>query len=369
MGGVRKVAATEAVGKFDALLSSVRARWSYRDLTTLFKMEGLGTATGWEAMLTQLNEADATTSEKAERLLKGLNSDLALAGTKDVHIFDGLSPDDRVKLEASLGVITPPTSSRYCSTFPLSLGETELASMSSDHGLAGLVRRVNGDVSLVLCARRSAEERMHYRYSEVTDAVRTAFTDFDEFITVKKTNYQVFDVLTFRPRLARIEVLIDQPGMIRGPETSESRCLAILGRAMTLIPALQSIYDANKPLNLFPCISSIYHKSGEGRVSKLSFRSPTDSTKRETMTSQKDLRTEKFHAAGVKAVGDITPYDITVIWDSLSSNIASGTGVQIGMPITGLASEGSLVRSARILNARSDLAVLSIVNKLVSYST
>lgn len=361
------VAATPG-GKFDALLSNIQARWAYRDLNVILKAEGLGGPVGWEALLARLNEADGELSAKADKLLRRLNGDLAIAGTKDVHVFP-LDPADALKLADAMAAVVPLVAGKYTARYPLSLPDTDLKAMSVDHELAASVHHPNGDVSLVLCAKRSDEERVHYDYSEVTAAVQSAFTGVDEFITIKKTDFQVFDVLTVRRQLARVEVLIDQPGLMRLPETSESRCLRILGRAMTLLPVLQPLYESNTPLNLFPCISAIYHKATEGRVSRLSFRSPTESIKKESMTSRKDLRTEAFHDAGVKAVGDIIPYDITVIWDSLSANVASGTGVRIGLPIAGLSGDGQYVREARVINASSDVSVVAIVNKLVSYST
>jgi hypothetical protein len=357
-------------GKFDALLACVKARWSYRDLSAILDAEGISLSKGygWDALHDHLNGADAVLCAKATKVLSDLVSDLALAGTKDVHIFD-VSEAEVNNIALAMAAIAAPANGAYKLAYPMPLRETALKSMTTDHELAATVHRSNGDIALVLCARRTAEERDRYQYSQVTAAVKQAFAGVDEIITIKKTDYQVFDVLTVRPKLRRVEVLIDQPGLIRGPETSEMRCLTILGRALTLVPDLTPLYEANSPINLFPCISALYHAASEGRISKLSFRSPTDSKKREEMTSDKDLRTEPFHAAGVVAVGDITPYDITVVWDSLSANISGGSGVQIGMPISTLSSETHSVRHARIINARSDTSVVAIVNKLVSYST
>ena len=362
--------APRQAGNFDPLLACVKARWTYRDLSAILKSEDIAPTKGygWDALHDHFNGADAALAAKATKVLSDLIGDLALAGTKDVHIFE-LSASSVQGIAAAMAAIVPPSQGVYKLAYPMPLREAALKVMSTDHELSATVHRPNGDVSLVLCARRTAEERNRYQFSQVTAAVKQAFSDVDEIITIKKTDYQVFDVLTVRPRLERIEVLVDQPELLRGKETSEMRCLSILGRAQTLVPGLAPLYETNSPLNLYPCINAIYRTATEGRVAKMSFRSPTDSKKREEMTSEKDLRSEPFHAAGVQKVGDITPYDITVIWDFLSQNISGGSGVQIGMPITGLSSETQNVRHARILNARSDTSLVAIVNKLVSYST
>ena len=86
------------------------------------------------------------------------------------------------------------------------------------------------------------------------------------------------------------------------------------------------------------------------------------------MTSAKDLRTEKFHAAGVVAVGAITPFDVTISWDSLL-NVKGKVDAQVGMPMSSLSIAEPYVRTARITGARSDAAIVAVVNKLVSHST
>jgi hypothetical protein len=181
-------------------------------------------------------------------------------------------------------------------------------------------------------------------------------------------DFQVFDVLTVRPKLGRIEILIDYPDRIRPPESTDARCLGLLGRTMDLAPRLKAVYEANKPLNLLACINNLYQAKTEGRVTRLLFRSPTGSVKKESMTSTKDLRTETFHAAGVAAVGTITPYDVMVTWDNLI-NVKGTVAVRVGTTIAGLSSEETYVKTARITGARSDAAVIAVVNKLVSYST
>lgn len=354
--------------KFDSLIENVRARLSYRDVQAMLKEHGLTGYAGWKPLLERLCNVDVNQAKKFASIFYKALCDSVLAGTKDIYIFSLDDDSELVELVKQFEAIGSPNGI-YASKFPEALSSAELSKVSVDHELAQVIQRDNGDISLLLCAKRTAEERTRYGLSEVNEAVRLSFDGFDEFIAIRRTDYQVFDVLNIRPKLRRVEVLIDQPDKIHSPETSEERCLTVLGRVMTLIPGLRHYYESNAPLNLASCINGMYQASNEGRVSRLSFRSPTDSLKKETMTSAQDLRTEAFHTAGVKAVGTITPYELSIVWDSITAGVLKGAELQVGMTVAMLSQQGAQVRSARVSKARSDEAIVAIVNKLVSYSS
>lgn len=352
--------------RFKKLVAEIRQKYTLTDLRLLLKAESLGKAPGWEQLVERLEAGDSELQGKAEKVLKELHGDLILGGTKDVQIFD-LPPEESTRIAAAFDKIEP-SSPNFGVTYPLCLSETALRTLSSDHELAAKIKHKSGDISLVFCAKRTVEEQVRYQATEVTAAVRSAFAGFDEFIAVRRMDYQVFDVLTVRPSWNRLEVLVDCPDRIRLPETTDARTLGLLGRTMTLVPGLKTIYEKNEPMNLLPCINSLLQAKTEGRVSRLHFRSPTDSVKKESMTANKDLRVEVFHKAGVQAVGAITPFDVTVTWDSLLT-VKGSVSVRVGAPISILSAGDAHVKTARIFGARSDSAVLAVVNKLVSHST
>lgn len=74
---------------------------------------------------------------------------------------------------------------------------------------------------------------------------------------------------------------------------------------------------AKPPENLFPAIAGMYYHSTEGKVMGLAFRTMTGSIKKERMTPDSDdLRNEKFHYAGMNAVGQkISPYELTLDYE------------------------------------------------------
>jgi hypothetical protein len=351
--------------RFEKLLNNLKDRFQFRDIAKILKEEDIGSASGWVKLLEKLSEFDSTAADRAEVVLNTLNSGLVLAGTKDAFIF----PLDSAEVQTLTSQLTQivVTEGNFSSAYPFSLDKTSLKPLTNEHELVRKEVHASGDISLILCAKRSEEDRVTYQYNQVTEAVQEAFLDFDEFVAIRRTDYQVFDVVTLRVSLQRIEVLVDQPTKIKQPETSEKRCAAILGRMSTMSAVIASIYEANSPLNLAPCISGMYHAPTEGRVSQLSFRTPTGSVNKGAVASQ-DLRTEVFHKSGVDAVGDVTPYDVTISWDLLV-NARGPVSVQIGMPLSNLSSEACYVRHARIIGAREDAALVSVINKLVSYSS
>ena len=312
----------------------------------------------------RFKDADVETKAKAHRVLLQLLNDLTLAGNKSVQVFE-LTKEQVADLSAKVESIKPRPSA-YATAFPWAISETELRTAGSEQELTAKIVHDNGDVSLVFCAKRTQDERDRYAMSEVTKAVKDSFVGYDEFIAIKRTHYQIFDVVSFRPKLKRLEVLVDHPHRLRSEETSELRCLGLLNKVSSVAKSLRPLYEKNQPINLLACINNLYLSTTEGRVSKLFYRSPTDSVKRDSMVANKDQRTEVFHAAGVKAVGKITPFDITVVWDSLP-RIPGSVEIRVGMSIAGLSAEATYVRDAEV-TARSDAAMVAAINKLVSYS-
>ena len=348
------------------LLEEIRQKYSWSELRAILKAEDLALAVGWEKLAEKFLEADDGVKDQAETLLKVLHGDLILAGTKDLQVFE--LDDGTAALIAAAFAAIHPASPSFGALYPLGVSETALRGLTFDHELVAKIEHTSGDVSLVFCARRTMEEQDRYQANEVAAAVRQAFDGYEEFIAIRRMEYQIFDVVTVRRALNRIEVLVDFPDRLRSPETTDQRVLALLGCLASSVPVLTATYETNLPMNLFACMNNLLQANSEGRVSKLSFRSPTDSVKKEAMTAIKDLRVEVFHKAGVEAVGAITPFDVTVVWERLV-NAKGSAGVRVGAPISVLSAAEPFVRTARISGARSDSAVLAVVNKLVAYST
>jgi hypothetical protein len=353
---------------FPELLADIEQRIQFRELSSILKTEGIPTAQGWKKLLEKLQEVELgnpALASKTVSLLRELQKGLVVAGTKQLYIFD-LEPSEVTAIAAEINAMQIPNN-EYSLAFPKELSKNSLIQKSQDHELASRIDYANGDIALVLCAKRTQEERTSYRVNEVTQAVQKAFEGYDSFIAIKKTDYQVFDVINLRHSLRRLEILIDHPDRVQGLETLDGRMLTILGRASLSIPSLVKTYNDNAPLNLKSCIQSLYDDKSQGRVAQLCFRTPTKSVNRGSMTSKEDLRLEPFHEAGAAQVGAITVYDVVIFWDKLPK-VSAEVGVHVGMTIAGLSAEDVSVNSAKVLSAMSDSAVVAVGNKLVSYS-
>lgn len=347
-----------------SLIEAIRDRIPFRDLKAVFAArESATTAGGWAALTAEI-EGSTDKGATLLRLIQELHAEITLAGSKEVYVFD-LDDAAVAEISAALAAATP--QGEYANGYPMPLPESRLANMNSEHQLAAKFVRDNGDVSLVFCAKRLIQDRTEYSLDQVTSAVREAFSGYNRFIAISTREFQVYDVISIRPQLKRLEILIDQPDKTLEKEEIENRVLAVLGLLAPSCPSLMAIYEGNSPINLFNCISGIYNTKTEGRINKLAFRAPSKSMKKESVTSSEDLRKEEYHEAGVGKVGHITPYDITVSWENL--NGSGPVSLRVFAPISALSGVGAFVRSARLVAAQNERAVVSAVNKLVSYST
>lgn len=348
----------------DAAIEAIKDRIQFRDLKAVFAAKESATkAAGWSALKAEI-EAATDKGATLLRLILELHSDITVAGTKEVFIFE-LDADSIPEVQAYFGSTTP--SSPYSAAYPMPLPESQLAGMTTEHQLAAKISRENGDISLVFCAKRLVQDRTEYNIDQVGAAVKEAFSGYSRFIAISTREFQVYDVVTLRPHLNRLEVLIDQPDKALDKEEVENRAIAVLGMLSLGANALQVLYQNNTPLNLFNCISGIYGAKTEGRINKLAFRAPSKSMKKESVNSNEDLRKEEYHEAGVGKVGAITPYDITVSWENIASS--GPASLRVFTSLASLSAGGGYVRTARLMTAQNDRAVVSIINKLVSYST
>lgn len=350
----------------NSLISSLKDKIQFRDLTEILKSKELGTAIGWKQLQEKIESGTVEQSLAIELVLQKLHSELVISGTKDVHVFSLDDEQEAAAVVAAFDEIVIPDGP-FVKNYPLPISATLLSKQSREIKITHKVTRANGDVSLVFCSVRTEVDRTEYTMSEVSEAIQVAFDGYDSFLAMKKREYQIFDITTIRKSLKRIEILIDHPDRLRDKETSEDRCLALLGAVSNCAGILNQLYTINTPTNLFPCINSLYLQFGEGLVQKLSFRAPSKSLKKESVSSKDDLRKEPFHEAGIKAVGTITVFDITVFWEKFF-NATGGAAVRIHIPIGGLSTVGSYVRSAKIIDAKNDETIIAIVNKLISYS-
>jgi hypothetical protein len=207
---------------------------------------------------------------------------------------------------------TAAKASSFTNKYPLPLDQKELAAAPSEPTLCEVRLHENGDTSMVFCSARHHDDRNSYLFDQLPKHIKDTYAQIDKLVTYTRVYYQAYDVITLRSKLERIEVCIDQPEKL-GSTGLDSLPLQVLSASALHIPSLKGI-GAAPPENLFPAISGMYYESSEGTVKALSFRTLTGSIKKERMTaSTDDLRDEKFHHAGMSALGQkISPYELTL---------------------------------------------------------
>lgn len=296
----------------DKLVSAIEARSSWTLLREALKREKFPPGNGWK----DLKGSAAESNQEGVRLREFLRQyfeESLVAGERYVQIYS-VEKELIDALSMSLVCAKVPAS-EFCATYPLPLDLKTLVTASSDPTLCEIREHGNGDVSLIFCAAGYYDDRMVYEHNQLSDLIKKAFAGVDKMITVRKTYYQSYDVVTIRRNLERIEISVDQPSKLSGIRFEE-RPMSILTAAALYLTDLVG-FGARPADNLFPAISSIYSEKTEGRVVSLAFRTKTGSVKREKMTSSDDdLRDERFHQAGMVAVGqDIKPYELEVEWE------------------------------------------------------
>lgn len=296
----------------DQLVSAIELRSSWTLLRDALKAAKFPPGHGWK----DLKGTAAESTKEGARLREFLREyfdDSLVAGERYVQIYTVEKELIKALSTSLLGAKVPP--SDFAATYPLPLDLKTLVTAPSDPTLCELREHGNGDVSLIFCSTGYFDDRTVYEHNQLSDLIKKAFVGVDKMITVRKTYYQSYDVVTIRRKLERIEISVDQPSKLNG-NRFDNRPMSILTAAALYLTELVG-FGARPADNLFPAISSIYSEKTEGRVVSLAFRTKTGSVKREKMTSpDDDLRDERFHQAGMVAVGqDIKPYELEVEWE------------------------------------------------------
>lgn len=296
----------------DELVSALELRTSWTLIRKALKLQKLPVGLGWKDLKGNAEENNPT-GIRLRAFLHEYFEESIVTGGRYVQLYS-IDRDFVAQLVSRCRSVTVPTS-QFAAKYPLPLDIAALATAPSDPTLCEVRHHSNGDVSFVFCSAGYFDDKSTYEYRQLSDLVQRTFTGIERLITVRKMYYQAYDVITFRPSLERLEISVDQPSRL-GSSGIETRPMEILTTCALSVPELGG-FGARPPENLFPAISAMYSAENEGKVVALAFRTTTGSVKRERMTSlNDDLRDERFHHAGMIAVGqDIKPYELELELD------------------------------------------------------
>ncbi|RFP23896.1 hypothetical protein D0T21_28480 [Duganella sp. BJB476] len=281
-------------------------------LRDALKVEKLPLGQGWGDVIANATES-TTQGERYRKFLRAYFAESTITGERYVQLFD-VADDDAKQIAAQIQGATA-NSPTFGSTYPLPIPQDLLASASSEPELCEVRLHDSGDFSLIFCSARWHDDKNAYEAKELPKHVLDTYNGIDKLVTYRKVYYQAYDVVTLRVNLGRIEVCIEAPTKAKKAEI-EGLPLKVLSACALHIAKFKGM-GAKPPENLFPAIAGMYYHGTEGKVMGLAFRTMTGSIKKERMTPDNvDLRNEKFHHAGMNALGQkISPYELTLDYE------------------------------------------------------
>lgn len=345
----------------DALVDALQQRTSWPMMRDALKREKFPVGLGWKELLGHAAE-NTPQGQKMRTFLQTYFAESTITGDRFIQLYE---VEEQV-ISSIVGKLTNVTApnSVFSDCYPLPLAKKLLPGAPEEPILCEVRSHASGDVSLVFCSVRSFDDRLSYQYAELPKQVQDTYREIDKLITIRKDYYQAYDVINIRKDLHRLEICIDQPGK-SGSGDLDTLPLKVLTACALHISDLVG-FGAIPPENLFPAISAMYASKNEGTVKSLSFRTMTGSIKKERMTSQSvDLRDEKFHHAGMNAVGQkIDPYEISL---DLEFTLPPGqASLRLAALIREIASATPTLHGCYVSAATSS-SLQQALNRLVTY--
>lgn len=301
------------------ILKGFRPRISWSTMKALLKMSGLPTGNGWDKTIKKIEGEKIDTELQANiKQLKDIYLKHLLVSEKAVQVYQ-LEREVIDKIIDSLQQYNPPYTT-FNETYPFPLPTDKLQNINS---FQEIVEIVNDDDSLkiVLCTKRLHVDRSIIDTDKLKEETRKDLIEFEKVIGEKRYYHQFFDVIVLSKCSDLIEIRIDISNNLSLEEIGEG----FLKTKMKFNLLLEHLSTGIKnPLtdriNFFPLID-ILCESDEGKIVELGFLTDEGSIKNVKMKrGSVDLRKEKFHSAGKRAVDHINSFRLAVRWDSNSLN-------------------------------------------------
>ena len=347
--------------RVESMVAALKSRTLFTPMRDALKREKLPVGQGWADVIANATES-TTQGERFRSFLESYFAEATVTGERYVQLFD-IDTDDAKQLAAQIGAVKV-SSATFGSTYPLPLTQNQLAGAVSDPELCEIRHHGTGDFSLVFCSARWHDDKNSYEAKELPKHILDTYNGIDKLVTYRKVYYQAYDVVNLRTKLGRIEVCIDAPSKAKSAEI-EVLPLKLLSASALHVAGFKGM-GAKPPENLFPAIAGMYYHSNEGKVMGLAFRTMTGSIKKERMTPDNDdLRNEKFHHAGMNAVGQkISPYELALDYE-ITKPVTTAT-LKLSALIRELSSATPTLHGCYVTSS-SSAAFEHTLNRLVTY--
>jgi len=321
----------EARAKVEQLIADLRRVTKWGRMSAFAAANGLPVTRTWDPFLERLLTDNITKAslEQVSAKLEPFYRVQLVAGDRLVTFFEPHEQFGR-RLYGAAKKAVPPTSPGATSFPSLISGRRAKIDVPGVPTFVGTEKLPGDHIALFFLSGRYVEERDKYKKSEVSQAVRDAFKDYDEFIAIKLQFKQCMDTIIIAPDFS-VQIRLDLP-TLTNMDYAEICLNSLLQHFHALFsgPAGEPWLGTRR--NLFHAIGSIYRTKGLGQVCELGFETPTDSVKVEKMRDKSsDLREELYHKAGKAGLGrlaEIVPYRLAV---RLPSSV-KGAAVELLLP-------------------------------------
>lgn len=349
------------------LLRSLRARSQWQWVKASLQAKDIKPGTGWASLEAAL--ADNLNYGKSIRtVLADFYSSIRLAGRKYIQIFD-LPSELSTELSSSLKSATVPPS-KFSSHYPYVLTEAELTGSPSALTLCEVISS-GDDFLLVFCSRKDYTEKETFEDAAAEAIGKQAPTlkGYSKIVGLKTKSFQAFDIVAIRPKLERMEVMVDMPhGHIQEFDRFE-QALKIRAAVSLHLPTLGNHIASEMPTNLFPAIDAMYQSNDGGKIKELRLRTSTglvDDLK--TTVDTDDLRINKYHTYAAKAVNnEVALFELTTtlalsfpqahVTIRLRSNVR-----QLALP-----PENRTLHGVEVIDSMSQIDIARSINKLQAF--
>lgn len=296
------------------LTSTKRIPWYY--FSSILKSKQLTVSQGWEKTLSKLKQIANSNDTFRDRLfdLYPVYEDHLLHDEKVVKIYqkDVQTIEKLINFIDSIPCDSCPATMTF--PFPLDGDGDQLSSLEFNRPYyVGNIESSEG-LALLFLSKRFFVQRVKLNTFHEDNVVRDYLGDFDEVYGIKKQVHQFFDIVFLNKAKGIIEVRLDNIEGLNS-KAQEVNFLSIERKFENLFSATSEDYRLNRPVNFYPLLDRLYQDDNEGQVCELGFVTDEGSIKNERMRMNRtDLRSERYHSAGKKAVEHITLFKIAIGW-------------------------------------------------------
>ena len=293
---------------------------SFRLLQGELKHFGLRSARGWSDLI---NEYKLLNHSKDVIALNSIYNELLRYSNRAIFFA---SPSNISNYQAIINALKNTINKNnhdykeYIQNYPFPISVSNHSKVKKLRPVSMSVKDEANSIELTTTYLRPFKERSIIDPTIMSTSTQNDLQNFDEIIGIKDRYIQCFDTITFNKSTGLITFEIDMCTTLNFEELDRA---ATRYRRMLAILCIKNsgTHILLNRVNLFSAIDKLYN-SHDGTVLKLGHATKTGSVKEEKMRKKKDdLRQEKYHTAGLAAIGGQTNnYSISKQWDGSHNN-------------------------------------------------